>query len=362
MKKIINICHNKYLNYTCILLGVTSIFVVSYSLNSNTFAEFIKIASTLLLLQLFSFLIGSFLGFLFGFPAHNNIQFNEKYQRNSSLKEITSWLTKIIVGVTLIELKDIFIYLQIIVRKISYFIQHDDSHVVIISSILGIYFVLGFIVLYILSVTTIFEELVINDKNIDFLLSEQSMNPNPLNIDNIDNVLKSDFSQIDNASKERVLRYVSKYGLNKLEPLLTKRLGKFLLALKEYDSAAKAYESAYYRNKQDKYSLLNSCFIKSKYLKDFDNSNRILKEFINENPDFAPAHYNLACNYYREYLEFCDTDDNEYVLKLKDKAKEKLKKAFELDKGLYSEALKDSALAGLEINEIFKESKKEEKE
>ncbi len=61
-------------------------------------------------------------------------------------------------------------------------------------------------------------------------------------------------------------------------------------------------------------------------------------------------------------MEFCDTDDNEYVLKLKDKAKEKLINAFELDKGLYSEALTDSALKGLEIDEIFKISNKEEKE
>lgn len=361
MKKIFAICNNKYLNYTCIIFLSTTLVILFYSLNSSDFPKFVRTSSVLLLLQLVSFLVGSFLGFLFGFPAHNNVQFQDKYQRNSSLKEITSWLTKIIVGVTLIELKDLFIYTKFFVLKMSYYLDHSDEHVVIISCILGIFFVLGFIVLYILSVTTIFEELVINDQNIDFLLNNQSMSPNPLNIDNIDNLLNSDFSQIDNNKKQKILKFVSKYGVNNIEPLLAKRLGKFLLSMKEYDSAAKAYESAYNRNKEDKYSLLNSCFIKSKYLKDFDNSNKILKDYIKQHSDFAPAYYNLACNYYREYLEFCNIEENEYILKLKDKATDKLKKAFELDKGLYSEALKDSALKGLEIEDIFKDSKKETK-
>ncbi len=361
MKKIINICTNKYLNYTLIIFICTSLFCLFYSLNTECFAFFIHLFSILSILQLASFILGSFFGFLFGFPAHNNIHFHDKYQRNSSLKEITSWLTKIIVGVTLIELKDIVIYSKFFVLKLSFYIDHSDRHFIIISSIIGIFFVLGFIVLYILSVTTIFEELVINDRNIDFLLNDNNMNPSALNIDNL---LNTNFSEISNVNKQEILKYVSKYGVNRLEPLLTKRLAKFLLAMKEFDIASKAYESAYLRNKEDKYSLLNSCFIKSKFLRDFDNSNKILKEFLNENPEFAPAYYNLACNYNREFVEFIDDDDDDdddsnYKLKLKEKAKEYLKRAFELDKGLYSEALKDSELKGLEVDRIFKESKKE---
>lgn len=325
-----------------------------YSLSTYNFAEYVRLAGTLILLQFFSFFLGSFLGFLFGFPAHDNGQFQDKYQRNSSLKEITSWLTKIIVGIALIELKDIFTYSQILVNNLSNSLVNDSSQVVIISCILGVFFVLGFIVLYILSVTTIFEELVKNDKNIDLLLSDQSMNPNELNIDN---TLTLDFSEINSTKKQEILSYVSKHGVNNLQPMLSKRLGKFLFAMKEYDMAAKAYKATFDKDPEDKYSLLNYCFIRSKYLKDFDKSNMMLKDFISKNPDFAPTYYNLACSYNREYKEFKDAPENAYIINLKEKAEKNLMEAFQIDKGLFSEALKDLELKGLDIEKIFKESK-----
>lgn len=355
MRKYIAFCDNKYLNYAFILMIFTSLLICIYAINTPNVASFARLAATLIFLQLLSFFIGSFFGFLFGFPAHNNVQFQDKYQRNSSLKEITSWLTKIIVGITLIELKDIFKYLNTFIVKLSFFLSGDSGQVFIIGCILGVFFIAGFMVFYILSVTTIFEELVRNDKNIDSILSNQLMNPNELNINN---VLNSDFSKIKSEDKKEILKYVSKNGVNNLEPLLTKRLGKFLFAMKEYDSAANAYEIAYHKNPEDKYSLLNACFIRSKYLKDFENSNKKLKHFISQYPTFAPAYYNLSCNYFREYLEFHNAQANDYILQLKEKAKENLKKAFELDKGLYSEALKDPALTGMEIEEVFKDSKK----
>lgn len=357
MKNFFRICNNKYLNYTYLITVITTVIILIYSLNSYNFAEYVHLAGTLILLQFLSFFLGSFLGFLFGFPAHDNVQFQDKYQRNSSLKEITSWLTKIIVGIALIELKDIFYYSQKLVRNLSSYLMNDDSQIVIITSILGIFFILGFIVLYILSVTTIFEELVKNDKNIDFILSDQSLNPNEVNIDN---ALNTDFSEIDNTKKQEILDYVSKHGVNNLAPMSSKRLGKLLFAMKEYDKAAKAFKVTFEKDQEDKYSLLNYCFIRSKYLKDFDKSNIILKNFIDNNPDFAPAYYNLACSYNREYREFKDAPESAYINKLKEKAEENLMKAFEVDKGLYSEALKDSELKGLDVEKIFKDSKKEE--
>jgi len=351
------ICSNKYLNYAYLITITSTAIILLYSLNSRTFANYVHLSGTLILLQFLSFFIGSFLGFLFGFPAHDNVQFQDKYQRNSSLKEITSWLTKIIVGITLIELKDIFYYSQKLVRNLSNYLVNDDSQIVIITSILGIFFVLGFIVLYILSVTTIFEELVKNDKNIDLILSDQSLNPNELNIDN---ALNTDFSEIDRTKKQEILYYVSKNGVDNLQPMSSKRLGKLLFAMKEYYMAAKAFKATFDKDPEDKYSLLNYCFIRSKFLKDFDKSNMILKDFISKNKDFAPAYYNLACSYNREYREFKDAPESSYINNLKEKAEKNLIKAFQVDKGLYSEALKDLELKGLEIEKIFKESKKEE--
>lgn len=357
MKRHFNICENKYLNYTCLLFLITTIVILIYSLSTNNAASYIRLSGSLILLQLLSLLVGSFLGFLFGFPAHNDMQFQSKYQRNSSLKEITSWLTKIIVGVTLIELKDLFLYSKEIIIRLSNYLGGDDNQIIVIGSVIGIYLVVGFILLYILSVTSIFEELVINDKNIELILSDQSMNPNSLNTHNLDNVLTSDFSKIDANVKKEILTYISSNGVENLDPLLTKRLGKFLFAMKEYDYSAQAYESAYSRNKEDKYSLLNACSIRSKHLKEFEKSNEKLKEFIAQNQSFAPAYYNLACNYNREYSEFKDSGiEDGYITGLKSDAENYLKKAFELDKSLFSDALKDLELDGMEIARIFDES------
>ncbi|MCX2743739.1 hypothetical protein OO013_07680 [Mangrovivirga sp. M17] len=357
MKNVLNFSRNKYLNYTCLITIVSTVIILLYSMSACNISGYVRLSGTLILLQFFSFFIGSFLGFLFGFPAHNNIEFKNKYVRNSSLKEITSWLTKIIVGITLIELKDIFKFFQVLVKKLSYFLVNDSSQVVIIACIIGIFFVLGFIVLYILSVTKIFEELVINDRNIEAILGDKSMNPNELNIDN---TLHLDFSKISNSKKQDILNYISKNGVSNLNPILSKRLGKFLLYMKEYDRAAKAYKAAYLKDSEDKYSLLNYCFIKSKYLKDFDSSNDELKDLISKNKEFAPAYYNLACNYNREYLEFKETNEIEYIKKLRDKAEKNLQRAFELDKGLFSEALKDTELKNLDVKQIFVNSKKKE--
>lgn len=360
LNKYIPICNNKYLNYTCLILIVTSILITIYCLNTENGGEFSRTLSSLVLLQFLSFFAGSFLGFLFGFPSHNNNQFLEKYQRNSSLKEITSWLTKIIVGITLIEFKDIFHYLKYIIHHLSYSLSADDSHTVIIASIIGTYFILGFIVFFILSVTTIFEELVVNDKNIEYILTTEFMNPNEVyvhNTERVNNHLNSDFSKMKPQDKQDILKYVASNGVDKLDPILTKRLAKFLYAMEEYELAAKAYEIAYIKNKDEKISLLNACYIKSKLLKDFDNSNNKLKDLIKVDANFAPAYYNLACNYNREYLEFSEAIKTDYIINLKDKAEDNLIKAFKLDKGLFSEAKRDEALSGMNIEDIFSRSK-----
>ncbi|WEK68288.1 MAG: hypothetical protein P0Y62_10450 [Candidatus Chryseobacterium colombiense] len=358
MNKYLPICNNKYLNYSCLILIVTSVLIVIYSLNTTSVAEYSRTVSSLILLQFLSFFAGSFLGFLFGFPSHNNNNnLLEKYQRNSSLKEITSWLTKIIVGITLVEFKDIFRYLKYIIHHLSYSLSKDNGHTVIIAAIIGTFFILGFIVFFILSVTTIFEELVVNDKNIESILAGAAMNSNELHLDNVDKVLDSDFTKMNPKEKQEILEYVAKNGLDKLNYLMTKRLAKFLYVIEEYSSAAEAYEIAYNKNNDEKYCLLNACYINSKFLKDFDNTNKKLQNLIASAPNFAPAHYNLACNYYREYSEFNDEPKTEYMDGLKAKAERYLIKAFQLDKGLYSYAKQDEALHGIDIDDIFKKSK-----
>ncbi|MDD4158481.1 MAG: hypothetical protein PHH64_03630 [Proteiniphilum sp.] len=73
----------------------------------------------LLIISLASLLVGAVLGFLFGIPRLNKkydpreeYDRNTKYRPNTNLEEISDWLTKIIIGVTLTQLTKIPVYLQ----------------------------------------------------------------------------------------------------------------------------------------------------------------------------------------------------------------------------------------------------------
>jgi hypothetical protein len=64
-----------------------------------------------LLLSIATFVSGFFIGTLFGMPKRNN-EGDGDYSLNNSLVEISDWLTKIIVGLGLVNLKEIPVYLM----------------------------------------------------------------------------------------------------------------------------------------------------------------------------------------------------------------------------------------------------------
>lgn len=64
-----------------------------------------------ILLAISTFIVGFFTGTLFGMPKRNS-ELNSDYSLNNSLVEISDWLTKIIVGLGLVNLKQIPIYLK----------------------------------------------------------------------------------------------------------------------------------------------------------------------------------------------------------------------------------------------------------
>ncbi|GLB52544.1 hypothetical protein NBRC110019_15840 [Neptunitalea chrysea] len=349
-----------FLSYTFILFIVSVLLISLYSL--NTPSDFLRVSSSLIILTLASFFTGSIFGFLFGLPnykAHNENSENNivdhQYDKNPSLKEITSWLTKIIVGVSLVEIKSIIKYFSELIKDISFYISGDfQRHVLIVGALIIFFFILGFIVFFLITVTKIFEMLVKNDMNIKHLLNNTLMDSKEAHINNV--LKNDDFKSFSVKQKNLILQYVSNNGLNKLDPFYTKRLAKFLYLQKEYDAAAKAFEIAYEKNSKDYYSFLNACFIRSRFLKQFSKSNKKLKEFTEKNPKFPPAFYNLSCNYNREYNELDNENkEDDYGKDLRLNAREYLKKALTLDRGLYSEALKDSALNGLDIKNILAE-------
>ncbi len=85
-----------------LIIGSTSIIGYTFNLDNSTW----KIAFFLILVSSASFMSGFILGFLFGIPKRN-IAKEAPYSLSNSLVEVSDWLTKIIVGLGLVEIRSI---------------------------------------------------------------------------------------------------------------------------------------------------------------------------------------------------------------------------------------------------------------
>lgn len=128
--------------------GILALY--SYSLPENgsgTFAILFMVGSA-------SYTIGNVLGFLFGIPKTIQSQRDSvsmkkdtTYQVNTSLEQISDWLTKMIVGAGLVEFKNIAAFIRDISKEISSGIGPGNAQPIIISSIIC-FMILGFFVTY----------------------------------------------------------------------------------------------------------------------------------------------------------------------------------------------------------------------
>lgn len=89
-------------------VGIGAVGIIGYPYAADIS---IKAAYISLLVALGSFVCGFFTGMLFGMPKRNN-DVKSDYTLNNSLVEISDWLTKIIVGLGLINLKEIPVLLK----------------------------------------------------------------------------------------------------------------------------------------------------------------------------------------------------------------------------------------------------------
>lgn len=99
-----------------------------------------------IILGLASFICSFFTGTLFGMPKRNNIKESD-YALNNSLVEISEWLTKIIVGLGLVNLKEIPSFLISIGEYIKVSTKYDGQLINVYSISIVVYF--GFLGLYI---------------------------------------------------------------------------------------------------------------------------------------------------------------------------------------------------------------------
>jgi tetratricopeptide (TPR) repeat protein len=96
------VCNLHYTLWIAFIAGFAAI--TGYALRLPNAS--LKLFSLLALLSLASFVSGFFLGFLFGIPKRSEEK-ESKYHLSSNLVDISDWLTKIIIGLGLVEIKGI---------------------------------------------------------------------------------------------------------------------------------------------------------------------------------------------------------------------------------------------------------------
>lgn len=149
---------NKWNKIHLIPIIILIIGISSTLLASIIAEDYWKFFGLLLTIVLASLLVGIFLGFLFGIPRLNK-QYNpstdyakmHKYKPNTNLEDISDWLTKIIVGVSLTQASKIPNYLenlaQSILTKNKCVFICDYAQAIIIALII-LFSISGFIIGY----------------------------------------------------------------------------------------------------------------------------------------------------------------------------------------------------------------------
>jgi hypothetical protein len=132
------------LSNTFLIGSITGIIgIVGYTLNLKDFGW--KILFLSIILSAASYMAGFFLGFLFGIPKRNATT-DSDYNLSTNLVDISDWLTKIIIGLGLIEIKKIPELLQSIGIYIQQTTGGDDSIrvfsvcCIVYFSIFGLYY------------------------------------------------------------------------------------------------------------------------------------------------------------------------------------------------------------------------------
>lgn len=140
---------------SAMLLGFICIAMYSASLNVENTATAL---TTIIMVAASSYLIGNVIGFLFGLPRTLQEQSEKEpsekepskkiaYQINTNLEQVSDWLTKMLIGVGLVEINTLMKFVVNISSKIAADIGQPNAESLIVASI--IYFlILGFFVTY----------------------------------------------------------------------------------------------------------------------------------------------------------------------------------------------------------------------
>ncbi len=125
------------------------VLLILYSIISEP--HWTTVLSTLSMVMLASFSVGALIGFIFGIPRTLQENITEGVKSNSNLEQLSDWLTKIIVGVGLVESKEVFELIGGLAEKLSSGFTNAPLGYTIIGSTLIFYFFGGFFISYLWS-------------------------------------------------------------------------------------------------------------------------------------------------------------------------------------------------------------------
>lgn len=140
----------KSIFYITFMLGMGVLIICLYSIALGT-EKFLSVLSISAIIALTSTIVGAFIGFIFGIPRTPASKDSENIAANTNLEEISDWITKIIVGVSLVQLNQISGGIVAMGNTLAHGMGDHPSAFVFSVSTMIFYFVGGFFLGYLWS-------------------------------------------------------------------------------------------------------------------------------------------------------------------------------------------------------------------
>jgi len=140
----------KSIFYITFMLAMGVLIICLYSIALGT-EKFLSVLSISAIIALTSTIVGAFIGFIFGIPRTPASKDSENIAANTNLEEISDWITKIIVGVSLVQLNQISGGIVAMGNTLAHGMGDHPSSFVFSVSTMIFYFVGGFFLGYLWS-------------------------------------------------------------------------------------------------------------------------------------------------------------------------------------------------------------------
>ncbi|HSW55942.1 MAG TPA: hypothetical protein VLH59_12715 [Ignavibacteriaceae bacterium] len=140
----------KSIFYITFMLGMGVLIICLYSFALGT-EKFLSVLSISAIIALTSTIVGAFIGFIFGIPRTPAAKDSENIAANTNLEEISDWITKIIVGVSLVQLNQLSGGIVALGNTLAHGMGDHPSSFVFSVSTMIFYFVGGFFLGYLWS-------------------------------------------------------------------------------------------------------------------------------------------------------------------------------------------------------------------